>query len=108
MKIVVTILDDMGFLFFIFGLAFLWFLVLIVLFVFVPCFIIALINLIKGAKNGWPKRNVIPLIITGSICVLIILLGVYLWATGRASASDTSSSVRVYSAEFDRIVNLLN
>ena len=45
-----------------------------VLFVFIPCLIIAIINLVKGKKNHWPRRNVIPLIITGVIDILFILL----------------------------------
>ena len=45
-----------------------------ILFVFIPCLIIAIINLVKGIKNHWPKRNLIPLIITGTIDILFILL----------------------------------
>ena len=47
--------------------------VLAILFIFIPCLIIAIINLIKGAKNKWPKRNVIPLVITGPISILFLL-----------------------------------
>ena len=36
--------------------------VLAILFIFIPCLIIAIINLVKGAKNKWPKRNVIHLL----------------------------------------------
>ena len=44
-----------------------------ILFIFIPCLIIAIINLIKGIKHHWPKRNIIPLAITGPISVLFIL-----------------------------------
>ena len=44
-----------------------------ILFIFIPCLIIAIINLVKGIKNHWPKRNIIPLVITGSISSLFII-----------------------------------
>ena len=44
-----------------------------ILFIFIPCLIIAIINLIKGIKHHWPKRNVIPLVFAGSISMLFIL-----------------------------------
>ena len=47
--------------------------VLAILFIFIPCLIIAIINLVKGVKNKWPKRNVIPLVITGPISILFLL-----------------------------------
>lgn len=46
----------------------------LILFVFIPCLIIAIINLVKGIQNNWPKRNVIPLAITGSISLIFIFL----------------------------------
>ncbi len=49
----------------------------LILFVFIPCLIIAIINLVKGIQNNWPKRNVIPLAITGSISLIFILL--FIW-----------------------------
>ena len=49
----------------------------LILFVFIPCLIIAIINLVKGIQNNWPKRNVIPLAITGSISLIFILLFVW-------------------------------
>ena len=60
----------------IFGI-FIWIAVVLIicaiLFIFIPCLIIAIINLIKGIKHHWPKRNIIPLAITGSISMLFIL-----------------------------------
>ena len=60
----------------IFGI-FMWIAVVLIicaiLFIFIPCLIIAIINLIKGIKHHWPKRNIIPLAITGSISMLFIL-----------------------------------
>ena len=59
----------MGFVFFIFafilGIAGVFlFLIIIgaILFIFLPCLIIAIINLVKGIQNHWPKRNLIPFI----------------------------------------------
>ena len=61
----------------IFGI-FIWIAVIIIacaiLFIFIPCLIIAIINLIKGIKHHWPKRNIIPLAITGSISSLFIIV----------------------------------
>ena len=71
----------MGFVFFIFafilGIAGVFlFLIIIgaILFIFLPCLIIAIINLVKGIQNHWPKRNLIPFIITSSIASIFILL----------------------------------
>ena len=52
-------------------LAFVFFLILIS--IFVPCLIISIVNLVKGIKNHWPKRNIIPLAITGSIVTLFVV-----------------------------------
>ena len=67
-----------------------------ILFVFIPCLIIAIINLVKGIKHHWPKKNVIPLAITGSISSLFIIaffviLFLALFAY-LANPTDTSSS----------------
>ena len=51
----------------------------VVLAVFVPCLIISIVNLVKGIKNHWPKRNIIPLAITGSIVILFISLFIVLY-----------------------------
>ena len=44
-----------------------------ILFIFILCLIIAIINLIKCIKHHWPKRNIIPLAITGSIVTLFVV-----------------------------------
>ena len=61
------------------------------LFVFVPCVIIAIINLVKGIKNHWPKRNLIPFIITTSISSIFILL-IIIACISKAADGQTSSS----------------
>ena len=66
----------------------LWFIIILIacaiLFIFVPCLIIAIINLVKGINHHWPKRNIIPLAITGPIVLIFIsLFIVYLvWRFG--------------------------
>lgn len=50
-----------------------------ILAIFVPCLIISIVNLVKGIKNHWPKRNIIPLAITGSIVILFIALFIVLY-----------------------------
>ncbi len=51
-----------------------FFVVAVFLFVFVPCLIISIINLVNGIRNHWPKRNIIPLAITGSVVVLLFVI----------------------------------
>ena len=66
----------------------------LILFVFIPCLIIAIINLVKGIQNNWPKRNVIPLAITGSISLIFILLFVWylIWRLAFYQDSNATSS----------------
>ncbi len=71
-----------------------------ILFIFIPCLIIAIINLIKGIKNHWPKRNIIPLAITGPISVLFILafivfliFALYIYLNNPTVASSSSSQI---------------
>ena len=75
---------------------------LAILFIFIPCLIIAIINLVKGAKNKWPKRNVIPLIITGPISILFLIaitifliaaLIVYISTPSFGSSSSSSAQI---------------
>ena len=90
----------MGFVFFLFAG---WILILVilliaflVLFVFIPCLIIAIINLVKGIQNNWPKRNIIPLAITGTISLIFIILFIWFWIWGSTvyqESSTTSSSL---------------
>ena len=83
--------------------------VLAILFIFIPCLIIAIINLVKGAKNKWPKRNVIPLVITGPISILFLLAitifliaALVVYITNPSFASSSSSSAQIVST-----INLL-
>ena len=63
-----------------------WLLVLIliavgclILFVFIPSLVLAIINLVQGVKNNWPKHNIILLSISAPIAAIFItLLTVYL------------------------------
>ena len=80
----------------------LWFIIILIacaiLFIFVPCLIIATINLVKGINHHWPKRNIIPLAITGPIVLIFIsLFIVYLvWRFGYyVDPYSTSSSAQV-------------
>ena len=80
----------------------LWFVLVIialaVLFIFIPCLIIAIINLVKGINHHWPKRDIIPLAITGPIVLIFIsLFIVYLvWRFGYyVDPYSTSSSAQV-------------
>ncbi len=80
----------------------LWFIIILIacaiLFIFVPCLIIAIINLVKGINHHWPKRNIIPLAITGPIVLIFIsLFIVYLvWRFGYyVDPYSTSSSTQV-------------
>ena len=87
----------------IFGI-FIWIAVVLIicaiLFIFIPCLIIAIINLIKGIKHHWPKRNIIPLAITGSISMLFILafivfliLALCVYLMNPTSASSSSAEI---------------
>ena len=87
-----------------------WLLILIliaiaclILFVFIPCLIIAIINLVKGIQNNWPKRNVIPLAITGTISLIFIILltWYFIWRFGfyqdpyaTSSSSEIANQLR--------------
>ena len=67
----------------------------VVLAIFVPCLIISIVNLVKGIKNHWPKRNIIPLAITGSIVILFIALFIVLYIRSvyaSVPVDDTSAS----------------
>ena len=100
----------MGFVFFIVGIAglFIFFLIIIgmILAVFIPCLVISIVNLVKASKRGWPKRNVIPMAITGSIVLLFILLFIYIgisFATrdttpynASSNASSASNMIQAY------------
>ena len=83
---------------FLFGwLAFLFAMIVLltIVFVFIPCLIIFIINLAKGIRNKWPKRHLIPTIFTGIFLSIIItfLLGLlFLVLIIRSGSSDAGSS----------------
>ena len=71
--------------------------VFILLSIFVPCLIISIVNLVKGIKNHWPKRNIIPLAITGSIVTLFVVAFIVVcirsaFAGNPANGTSASSS----------------
>ena len=46
--------------------------IFVFVFVFIPCLIIFIINLVKGIKNHWPKRNMTGVITTGIVLSVIV------------------------------------
>ena len=73
-----------------------------IVFIFIPCLIIAIINLVKGAKNKWPKRNVIPLVITGPISIFFLLAitifliaALVVYITNPSFGTSSSSSAQI-------------
>ena len=72
---------------------------LVILSIFIPCLIISIVNLVKGIKNHWPKRNIIPLAITGSIVTLFIVLFILAYiksafASGTGASSSAMNAVK--------------
>ena len=47
--------------------------IIMILIVFVPSLVIAIINLVQGVKRHWPKKNIILLSIFGSIAGIFII-----------------------------------
>ena len=72
-----------------------WIIVGLFLFIFVPCLVISIVNLVQGIKHHWPKRNIIPLAITGSVVVIITLLCLWLFMIYSTNKNDPSSSEEV-------------
>ena len=74
---------------------------LVILSIFIPCLIISIVNLVKGIKNHWPKRNIIPLAITGSIVTLFVVLFIVLYIKASfAGVADTGSSSAMNAVKF--------
>ena len=75
--------------------------VAIILFVFIPCLIIFIINLVNGISKKWPKRHLIPTIITGIVLSVVITLAlglvflILLIRAGSGDADTNSSQVAV-------------
>lgn len=73
-----------------------------ILAIFVPCLIISIVNLVKGIKNHWPKRNIIPLAITGPISILFLLAitifliaALVVYITNPSFGTSSSSSAQI-------------
>lgn len=63
----------------VFALAWVAFMIFLIIvgtffFVFLPALIVAIINLVKGIRNHWPKINIILLIVFGTIALTFIVL----------------------------------
>ena len=76
--------------------------VLAILFIFIPCLIISIINLVKGIKNHWPKRNLIPLLVTSPFSILFLLAitifliaALVVYITNPSFATSSSSSAQI-------------
>ena len=72
-----------------------WIIVGLFICIFVPCLVVSIVNLVQGIKHNWPKRNIIPLAITGSVVVIITLLCVWLVMVYSTTKTNSSSSEEV-------------
>ena len=68
------------------------FIFIAVLSVFIPSFIIALVNLIQGIRHNWPKKNIVLLAVFGTIAGSIILIWFITFLYNQISQSGTTSS----------------
>ena len=75
-------------------------------FVFIPCLIISIINLVQGIKHRWPKKNIIPLAITGSIVLLFVIAFLAVLVLYIKSGSP-SINYNDYTSESANIMNCL-
>ena len=80
---------------------------LAILFIFIPCLIIAIVNLVKGPKNHWPKRNIIPLAITGPIALLFIIVITIFLICALCAYIANPDGFSSSSAQIVTIINLL-
>ena len=72
------------------------FVICVIVFVFIPSLIVAIINLILGIKHHWPKHNVILLSVFGGIVVLLFIIGeLFALLLTFAHSSNTTSSESV-------------
>ena len=73
----------------------------VILFVFIPCLIIFIINLVKGIKNNWPKKNFVGTIVTGIILSVLISFAAALFIVaailqkGNEQAAASSSEAAI-------------
>ena len=73
--------------------------IFVFVFVFIPCLIIFIINLVKGIKNHWPKRNMTGVIITGIILSVIVAFAVgftVMIAIEQASTSTSEAAIALH------------
>ncbi len=68
------------------------FIFIAILSVFIPSFIIALVNLIQGIRHNWPKKNIVLLAVFGTIALSIILIWFITFLYNQISKSGTTSS----------------
>jgi H+/Cl- antiporter ClcA len=68
------------------------FIFIAILSVFIPSFIIALVNLIQGIRHNWPKKNIVLLAVFGTIAGSIILIWFITFLYNQISQSGTTSS----------------
>ena len=73
----------------------------VLLFVFIPCLIIFIINLVKGIIHKWPKRNIVGVVITGIILgtlitgYLVLMLISAIIEAGQGASEVTSSEAAI-------------
>ena len=48
--------------------------VFVLLFIFIPCLIIFIINLVKAINNKWPRHNTVAVVITSIVLSIIITI----------------------------------
>lgn len=68
------------------------FIFIAILSVFIPSFIIALVNLIQGIRHNWPKKNIVLFAVFGTIAGSIILIWFITFLYNQISQSGTTSS----------------
>jgi H+/Cl- antiporter ClcA len=68
------------------------FIFIAILSVFIPSFIIALVNLIQGIRHNWPKKNIVLLAVFGTIAGSIILIWFITFLYNQISQSGATSS----------------
>ena len=79
-------------------------LVCVFVFVFIPCLIIFIINLVNGIRHKWPKRHLIPTIVTGIVLsiilaislVLIILIAIARVSQGQVESTDSEAMIALH------------
>ena len=68
------------------------FIFIAVLSVFIPSFIIALVNLIQGIRHNWQKKNIVLFAVFGTIAGSIILIWFITFLYNQISQSGATST----------------